>query len=213
MILKAILFDFDMTLIDTSAALLRNVNMLARHFGKPQCSREKLMKVIGCNTRDFWLALLGDERPEYGEFYVKRCIPGEAELMVPAPGAVQCVKELRSRGVKVGCASNRTSPMRVIRAKGLDGLMDCVVGADDVARPKPAPDVLLKGAELLGASAETVIYAGDTVIDVQAARGAGMRCAAVETSTPGEELRRAGAWCVISDLTHLTAQLEGAGLL
>ncbi|MGI6075990.1 MAG: HAD family hydrolase [Pyramidobacter sp.] len=213
MTLKAVLFDFDMTLIDTSAALLRNVNMLARHFGKPQCSREKLMKVIGWNSRDFWLALLGDERPEYGEYYAKHCIPGEAELMVPAPGALKCVTELRARGVKVGCASNRTTPMRVIRAKGLEELMDCVVGADDVARPKPAPDVLLKGAELLGAEPEAVIYAGDTTIDVQAALSAGMRCAAVQTSTSGEELRRAGAWRVIPDLTHLTAQLEGEGLI
>ena len=76
--LQAVLFDFDMTLIDTSQALLHNVNMIARAFSRPECSREQLLQVIGYNTRDFWTALLGDNRPEYGEYYVKNCIPIEA---------------------------------------------------------------------------------------------------------------------------------------
>ena len=59
--LDAVLFDFDMTLIDTSVALLHNVNMIADAFGRPRCSREKLLEAIGFNTRDFWTFLLGDE--------------------------------------------------------------------------------------------------------------------------------------------------------
>ena len=67
MTIRAVLFDFDMTLIDTSGALLANVNKIADHFGRPRCTRERLLEVIGYNSRDFWRALLGDERPEYGE--------------------------------------------------------------------------------------------------------------------------------------------------
>jgi phosphoglycolate phosphatase-like HAD superfamily hydrolase len=213
MTLEAVLFDFDMTLIDTSTALLRNVNMIAEHFGRPRCSREKLLAVIGCNSRDFWLSLLGDERPDYGEYYKKYCVPGETALMVPAPGAVECVKFLRARGIRTGCASNRIGPMRVIRAKGLEPLMDCVVGADDVPRPKPAPDVLLRGAELLNTVPERTLYVGDTEIDIQAAANAGMRCAAVTTSTSEEQLRRAGPWRVIRDLKQLTPLLENEKLI
>ena len=211
--LEAVLFDFDMTLIDTSTALLRNVNMIAAHFGRPRCTREKLLTVIGRNSRDFWLALLGDERPGYGEYYKKYCVPGETALMVPAPGALECVKHLRARGIRTGCASNRIGPLRVIRAKGLEPLMDCVVGADDVPCPKPAPDVLLRGAQLLNTGPGRTLYVGDTEIDIQAAARAGMRCAAVQTSTPGEQLRQAGAWCVIPDLTQLVPLLEKEKLI
>ena len=211
--LHAVLFDFDMTLIDTSVALLHNVNMIARAFGRPLCPREKLLEAIGFNTRDFWTFLLGDDRPEYGEFYVKHCVPTESERMFPATGAVECVTALRDRGVKVGCASNRIGPIRVIRVMKLEDLMDCVVGADDVERPKPAPDVLLKAAELLGASPENTIYVGDTPIDAQSAVNAGMKCVCVTTSNARETLEAAGAWRVIPDLDALVPLLHDENLL
>lgn len=84
MTIRAVLFDFDMTLIDTSGALLANVNKIADHFGRPRCTRERLLEVIGYNSRDFWRVLLGDERPEYGEYYVEECAPYEAAMMTPA---------------------------------------------------------------------------------------------------------------------------------
>ena len=103
--LDAVLFDFDMTLIDTSVALLHNVNMIADAFGRPRCSREKLLEAIGFNTRDFWTFLLGDDRPEYGAFYVKHCVPTEAERMFPANGALECLSALRGVGRAARCSS------------------------------------------------------------------------------------------------------------
>lgn len=213
MTIRAVLFDFDMTLIDTSGALLANVNKIADHFGRPRCTRERLLEVIGYNSRDFWRALLGDERPEYGEYYVEECAPYEAAMMTPAAGAVECVAELRALGVKVGCASNRIAPLRVIRVKHLEHLMDCVVGADAVARPKPAPDVLLRGAELLGCAPAEALYVGDTPIDVEAAHRAGMRSVAVLASNSAETLNRAGAWRIVADLRGFVPLLKGEGLL
>lgn len=211
--LQAVLFDFDMTLIDTCGAILRSANMIARAFGLPLCSREQLLKAVAYNTKDFWTRILGDDRPEYRAYYAEHCMPGEAQFMVPAPGAVDCVTSLRARGVRVGCASNRNGPMRVIRVMNLEGLMDCVVGADDVARPKPAPDVLLRGAELLGAAPERTLYVGDTPFDTLAARAAGMKCAAVTTSNSRAALEAAGAWRVIETLADLVPLLEGEGLI
>ena len=211
--LQAVLFDFDMTLIDTSQALLHNVNMIARAFSRPECSREQLLQVIGYNTRDFWTALLGDNRPEYGAYYLEHCVPIEAQRMFPAAGAVDCVEALRSAGMKVGCASNRIGPMRVIRLMKLEGLMDCVPGADDVERAKPYPDVLLKAASLLEAAPERTLYIGDTPIDAQAANAAGMKCVCVTTSNARETLEAAGAWRVIPDLTGLVPLLKAEGMI
>lgn len=211
--LDAVLFDFDMTLIDTSEALLHNVNTIARAFSLPGVTRGRLLEVIGVNTRDFWTALLGDCRPEYGEYYRIHCVPTEARRMFPAPGAVECVTTLRSAGVRVGCASNRVGPMRVIRAMGLDGLMDCVAGADDVSRAKPAPDVLLFAAKLLGTDPRNTVYAGDTPIDALAARAAGMRCVCVTTSNARATLEAAGAWRVISGMSELAPLLRRENLI
>ncbi len=211
--LEAVLFDFDMTLIDTSPALLWNINKICGHFGLPLCTREHLLDVIGLNSRDFWIAVLGGENPEYMDYYSEYCKPTETEKMIPATGAVEAIENLRSRGIRIGCASNRINPQRVVRAKGLEPLMDCVVGADAVKNPKPEPDVLLRGAELLNARPENTIYLGDTPIDVQAATNAHMRSVAVLSSTPEEALKKAGAWRVIPDLRSLVPLLEAENLI
>ena len=103
--------------------------------------------------------------------------------------------------------------MRVIRVMKLESLMDCVVGADDVACAKPAPDVLLKAAELLGAAPENTIYVGDTPLDAQAAVNAGMKCVCVTTSNARETLEAAGAWRVVPDLNALVPLLHDENLL
>lgn len=210
---KGILFDFDMTLIDTSPALLDNINRIAAHFGLPQCTMPRLMEKIGLNSHDFWVEILGDKKPEYMEYYRNECMPNEAALMVPTPGAFECLERLRSVGVKVGCASNRVHPMRVVRAKEFEHLMDCVVGAEHVAEPKPAPDVLLKGAELLGCGIDETIYVGDTEFDIEAARRAEMRSVVVVTSNPRERLEAARPWRIIDDLRALVPLLEDEGEL
>lgn len=213
MTLRAVLFDFDMTLADTSSALLANVNRIAGRFGLPLRTREQVMEVIGCDSRGFWRALLGEERPEYREYYFAECAPHEAALMAPAEGAAGCLAELRAMGVKVGCASNRTEPRRVVRAVGLERLMDCVVGAGCGTRPKPAPDMLLEGAGRLGCTPEDVLYVGDAPADAEAASRAGMKGVAVLSSSAPETLERAGAWRIIGGLGELIPLLKHEGLL
>ncbi|MBP5212326.1 MAG: HAD family phosphatase, partial [Pyramidobacter sp.] len=80
-------------------------------------------------------------------------------------------------------------------------------------RAKPAPDVLLKAADLLGAEGARTLYIGDTPIDAQAANAAGMKCVCVTTSNARETLEAAGAWRVIPDLTFLVPLLRGEKLL
>ena len=82
-----------------------------------------------------------------------------------------------------------------------------------MTRPKPAPDVLLRGAELLGCAPAEALYVGDTPIDVEAARRAGMRSVAVLASNPAETLNRAGAWRIVADLRGFVPLLKGEGLL
>lgn len=209
--ISGILFDFDMTLIDTSPALLFNINKIAKKFGLRKCTMDFLMERIGLNSRDFWVELLGSYKTEYMDYYRKECMPTEAMRMAPTPGAVECVTSLREKGIKVGCASNRVHPMRVIEAKGLAPLMDCVVGAEMVKNPKPAPDVLLLGAKLLHCTPEETIYVGDTDLDVEAAKRANMRSIVLTTSTPRAKLETVKPWQIIDTLKELTPLLQNTG--
>ena len=96
--LQAVLFDFDMTLIDTSQALLHNVNMIARAFSRPECSREQLLQVIGYNTRDFWTALLGDNRPSTAHITLSTAYPSKPSACSPPPARSTAWKCSGARG-------------------------------------------------------------------------------------------------------------------
>src|SRR4051812_29929406 len=74
----------------------------------------------------------------------------------PMPGAVELIAALRDRGVPVGLATNsgRAFATRALRAAGLYERFDAVVSAEDVERPKPAPDVYLAAAAAVGADPE-----------------------------------------------------------
>jgi HAD superfamily hydrolase (TIGR01509 family) len=94
---------------------------------------------------------------------------------VPMPGAAELVRALRGR-VPVAVASN--TPGELVRGAlecaGVAELFDVVVTADEVAEPKPSPDVYLRACELLGASPARSVALEDSPTGVAAARAAGL---------------------------------------
>ena len=94
---------------------------------------------------------------------------------VAFPGAAELVAETRAL-VPVAVASN--TPGRLLRGAlacaGLDGAFGAVVAGDEVAEPKPSPDVYLRACELLGADPATSIALEDSPVGAAAARAAGM---------------------------------------
>ncbi len=97
------------------------------------------------------------------------------EEAVAFPGALELVREVRAR-VPVAIASN--TPGRLLRGAlacaGLAGEVEVVVAADEVAEPKPSPDIYLRACELLGAEPSCSIALEDSPTGVAAARAAGM---------------------------------------
>jgi HAD superfamily hydrolase (TIGR01509 family) len=93
----------------------------------------------------------------------------------PRRGARELVEALAGRR-RLGVASN--SPRRwveaVLEAAGLAAPFEAIVTSEDVAEPKPAPDVYLRAAELLGSPAGEVVALEDSPPGAAAARAAGM---------------------------------------
>jgi HAD superfamily hydrolase (TIGR01509 family) len=107
----------------------------------------------------------------------------------PMPGAVELIDALRDSGTPIGLATNsgREFATRALRAAGIYYYFDAVVSAEDVARPKPAPDVYLAAAAELGAAPEDCVALEDSETGVAAAKAAGMTVIGVP-SFPGIEL-------------------------
>jgi HAD superfamily hydrolase (TIGR01509 family) len=94
----------------------------------------------------------------------------------PMPGAAELVAALRERGTPVGLATNSTRAFveKALAKSGLAGSFDIVVAADEVAHPKPAPDLYLTACAGLGADPADAVALEDSPTGAAAARAAGM---------------------------------------
>ena len=99
------------------------------------------------------------------------------------PGAVETLRQVRSKSLKLGLVTNnsRSGTDLTLKRLHLKPLFDAIVTRDDCDEMKPSPAPILKILTELGISPEEAILVGDSAMDVIAARAAGIRSAAVST--------------------------------
>ena len=122
------------------------------------------------------------------------------------PGVWGILKFLKGRGYKLAIASNRPTKFTriILKVLKLSPFFDVVLCADKVSKPKPYPDILWTIARRLGFDRQEVLYVGDMTIDVNCARRAGVRMAAVATgSNSKKELKDLKPWRIIGKMNQL----------
>ena len=185
MTVRAVLFDFDGTLADTAPDLAAAVNKmrakrdlaeLAAHTVRPYAS----MGARGLLRIGFGITPEHADYPALREEFLERY--GEAVCVRTTlfPGMRELVAALERRAVAWGIVTNKATRFTERIVPQLDLKPACVVCGDSTAHLKPHPAPLLLAAELLKLEPAQCIYVGDDLRDVQAARAAGMRSAAVE---------------------------------
>jgi HAD superfamily hydrolase (TIGR01662 family) len=108
------------------------------------------------------------------------------------PGTKEVLIKLRQKGIKIGlvtstCRKTLTAKFTPFVQNGLESFFEAVVTSDDVASVKPAADPLLKAIKTLGISINSSVYVGDTCVDIQAGKAAGMKTIAVLTGVGSYE--------------------------
>ncbi|MBM7643263.1 HAD family hydrolase [Streptococcus loxodontisalivarius] len=109
----------------------------------------------------------------------------------PIKGAPELIRYLYENGYRMAVASSspKEEIIRNLEALGIADAFEFKVSGEEVAKPKPAPDVFLKAAELLGAEASSCTVIEDTKLGSQAAKAAGMRCLGFENPDyPAQDL-------------------------
>jgi HAD superfamily hydrolase (TIGR01509 family) len=107
-------------------------------------------------------------------------------------GLPDLVAKLAAR-FRLAVASGSPHPVidEVLAMDGLQPFFNAVVSVTDVGRPKPAPDVFLRAAELLGMPPEACCVIEDSAVGVTSARSAGMKVIAITNSLPADQLSHA----------------------
>jgi HAD superfamily hydrolase (TIGR01509 family) len=184
---QAVIFDNDGLLLDTEEAWTRAEQTLFSGLGR-EFTMEHKRTLIGSSRSMAAMKLEAIlERPGEGE-----ALMDELHLLVmeealqgvaPRPGAVQLLARLTDAGVPLAVASNseRAFLERTLAGAGLlhDGPFSAVVSANDIAHPKPAPDIYLKACARLGVEPFRAAALEDSPIGVASATAAGMFVIAV----------------------------------
>ncbi|HYC12072.1 MAG TPA: HAD family hydrolase [Nitrososphaerales archaeon] len=122
------------------------------------------------------------------------------------PGTREVLLRLRSRAVRLAVLTNsgKKAAFPVLRKGRILDCFDFVLTREDVDTMKPSPDGILEAVRRFSLPKEEVCYVGDGVLDIVAAKGAGLRVISVATGIhTASRLREGGADRVISSLEEL----------
>jgi len=178
---KAVVFDMDGVVVDSTRAWCITFNQALSHFGFPEVSEDKFVaEILGGSTEgdeQYFPCVSVDEiLLAYNRFFPENL--GEVEAF---SDTVEVLKQLRCMGFKTAIATNtpRDLASKTLKKTGILDLFDEIVTADDVSEGKPDPEMIFLACERLGVSVEETFYVGDTASDVKAAEAAGCRMVGV----------------------------------
>lgn len=181
-----VIFDLDGTLVDSEPHYFEAGRQVLAEYGAPGFSWREHTEFIGVSTRETLAALRARhaiEAPVDELLDRKNAVYLELARtsMEVFPRMRELVELLYAAGhpLAVASGSSRTAIAAVLGATGLDGRFTRWVSAEEVPHGKPAPDVYLAAAGLLGADPRRCVAVEDAAPGAAAARGAGMRCVAV----------------------------------
>ena len=183
--IDCVLFDVDGTLID-SMGLWKEVDRIylnSYNIPMPDDLQKKLSGLSIQEAAAYFRYDLGiDEPPEKMLSDWNRLAKHEYEVNVPLKaGALRLIKELESRGIKMGVGTSNTRMLAttVLERFDLIKYMGVMLTGEDVKIGKPDPYIYLKGAETLGVSPDRCLVFEDIPAGIMAGKSAGMKVCAV----------------------------------
>ncbi len=211
---KAVVFDFDYTLADSSPGVIECVRYALDRLGLPAVSNHQVCQTIGLSLPDTFYALTGGRQAEPSEIFARLFVERAEEVMhertVLFPAVPATVEQLRQRRIVLGIVSTkyRRRIEGILRREGLLHAFEVIVGGEDVAQHKPDPQGLLVAIQTLGIESalrnERALYVGDSVTDAQTARSADVPFVATLTgTTPREAFAGFDVRAFVANLTEL----------
>jgi phosphoglycolate phosphatase len=173
---RAILFDWDNTLVDSWGTIHEALNLTFAQMGTPSWSMAETQARVRHSLRDSFPKLFGDDWEHARALYLGHFEALHLERLITLPGAAELIAALHAEGFYLGVVSNKTGRLlrREVAALGWEQWFARVVGAGDAAADKPDPVTVSLALESSGiVPGDDVWFVGDTDIDMQCARNAG----------------------------------------
>ena len=175
---RALLFDWDNTLVDTWPTIHEALNRTLRYMNHPQWSLDKVKANVKKSMRDSFPELFGDDWQRAASHYQEGYRAIHLTSLHPLPDAERLLHAI-PQDIFTAIVSNKKGPTlrEEVTHIGWNPLFDVAIGADDAARDKPFADpAKLALTNFSGAHDATIWFVGDTVVD--------LACAAAIGATP-----------------------------
>jgi phosphoglycolate phosphatase len=203
---RAVLFDWDNTLVDNWPTIHDALNATFEAMGHPTWTLAETRERVRASLRDSFPPMFGSRWEEARDIFYARFEARHIETLVPMPGAAALLNGLHARGVYLGVVSNKTGRYLRKEAAALDWerYLGRLVGAQDapVDKPDRAPvDMALAPSGV--AAGRDVWFVGDTAMDMRCAHTAGCMAVLVGTAAAGDDFSTCPPHVHVTDLDAL----------
>jgi len=174
---QLIIFDMDGTLIDSGDVISNTINYVRTNIGLPKMPKKELLSSINnpdINSSEFFYgtkAFTDKQTKLFGEYYHENCIKDIALY----EGIDEMLHEI-NKHFTLSIATNASVEFaqKMIKHLNIDKHFDLIIGANQVAKPKPHPEMLLHTTDKLAISIQNSILIGDSNKDKKAAQSCDM---------------------------------------
>lgn len=188
----AYVFDLDGTLLDTLDDLTLAVNAAMKSVGFAERSKEEVRRFVGNGIKNLIFRATGlygkkevsdaEEKAFLAAFdFFKTFYAAHlTDRTAPYAGILPLLGRLRAEGKKIAVVSNKADFATQSLCKTyFEGLVDVAAGENEEKgiKKKPAPDSVFRALEILGV--KNAVYIGDSEVDIQTAKNAGLPCVSV----------------------------------
>ncbi|MFM7612013.1 MAG: HAD family hydrolase, partial [Alphaproteobacteria bacterium] len=196
--------------VDGWAAIEAGLNAAFREFGLPLWNRSQVLANVRRALRESFPEIFGADWERARDIFYAEVRACHLQVLTPMPGAAMALEAGAGR-LPMGVVSNKQGPL--LRAEALhlgwDRHFGPLIGAGDAAADKPSPAPILMALDALGLSpAPDIWYVGDTALDMQAARAAGVRAVLMGDAAHDGGIAATGADQVFANCHDLAAALS-----
>ena len=190
---KAVIFDFDLTLADSTAGGEDCINFALKEMGLPPVEPKQAHETIGHSLEESFFLLTGvNEEAKAARFcslFVQRADIVMADKTYLFEQVPQTVQLLQASGLKLGIVSTkfRYRIESILEREKLLGCFNVIIGGEDVNAAKPDPSGLLEAIQKIDTPLCECLYVGDHIVDAETAERANVAFAAILTGTTKEE--------------------------
>ena len=172
---SVLLYDWDNTLVDGWAGITAALNAVFVAFARPAWTVEDTKNRVRVSLRDSFPAMFGDQWERARDIFYNTLTESHLDHVAAMPGVPDVLRA--GSGWPQGVVSNKAGSFlrREVVHLGWSGFFGPVIGAGDATADKPDPAPILMALARFGSPPHpSVWYMGDTALDMQAARAAGV---------------------------------------